>query len=383
MTISTLILASLLLAGGGGGPRAAVPRPLMEMPDPPEGKDDPALSMYKAGYELVLAEKWGEARKKLEEMVKKYPESEYADDAQYWSAYALMHTDRKKAEVEYKEFIKKYPKSNYRDDAIADLNQLTTTITITAPEGTTAHAWSTTEGEGGGNGYGYGYSYGRDAERALRDAERKLRNISGTRLARALRNMPLTAGAPMAIAPMPAMPLMHGWSDEKLDPETELKVEALYAIGSSKPDEKGFKTLKGVALDFSAARPLREAALDALSGFKNYDLVPIYTEIARRDTSAAMRELAIDFITTSVRDKNKSVGILIELYNASPNAPVEQRRSLFYFIADVGNDKAVDFLANVAKTEKDFALRKEAVAYLGNIGSDRARAALYDILGAK
>ena len=186
MTISTLILASLLLAGGGGGPRAAVPRPLMEMPDPPEGKDDPALSMYKAGYELVLAEKWGEARKKLEEMVKKYPESEYADDAQYWSAYALMHTDRKKAEVEYKEFIKKYPKSNYRDDAIADLNQLTTTITITAPEGTTAHAWSTTEGEGGGNGYGYGYSYGRDAERALRDAERKLRNISGTRLARAL-----------------------------------------------------------------------------------------------------------------------------------------------------------------------------------------------------
>ena len=382
MTIPAFLIASLLLAGGGG-PHAAAPRPFMELPDPPDGKDDPALSMYKEGYQLVLAEKWDQARKRLEEMIAKYPKSEYADDAAYWSAYALMHTDRKAAEVEYKNFIKRYPKSNYRDDALADLNQLTTTIVMTAPPGTAAGAWSTSGGEGSGSGYGYGYAYGRDAERSLRDMERKLRNISGTRMARALRVMPAVPGAPGAPMAWSVAPRLAGTDEEKLDPETELKVEALYAIGTAKPDDKGFKTLKDVALDFSAARPLREAALDALSNFKNYDLVPVYTEIARRDTSAAMRELAIDFITTSVRDKNKSVGILIDLYNASPNAPVEQRRSLFYFIANVGNDRAVDFLAAVAKTEKDFSLRREAVAYLGNIGSERARAALYSILEEK
>src|SRR5690349_8170386 len=62
-------------------------------------KDDPGYKMYKAGYDLILDEKWGEARTKLSEMVKQFPKSDYVDDAEYWSAYAYEHStkDRKKA----------------------------------------------------------------------------------------------------------------------------------------------------------------------------------------------------------------------------------------------------------------------------------------------
>src|SRR5690349_11488224 len=149
MTFSTLILSSLILAGTplagaaqAGAPQAGGHRRAVEGTSYPEAaaageaalamdaKDDPGLAMYKSGYELVLAEKWEEARKKLLEMIKNYPSSEYADDAQYWAAYSLMHIDRKKAEEEYKAFIKKYAHSNYYDDAVSDLNSLTTTITV-------------------------------------------------------------------------------------------------------------------------------------------------------------------------------------------------------------------------------------------------------------
>jgi HEAT repeat protein len=53
---------------------------------------------------------------------------------------------------------------------------------------------------------------------------------------------------------------------------------------------------------------------------------------------------------------------------------------LFYSIAEVGNDKAVDFLTNVALTHENYDLRTNAVYYLGSIGSEKARASLYRIL---
>ena len=49
----------------------------------------------------------------------------------------------------------------------------------------------------------------------------------------------------------------------------------------------------------------------------------------------------------------------------------------------MGNDKAVDFLKNVAMSDEDFDLRRDAVYYLGNIGGEKARSALYEILKSK
>src|SRR5947208_10478188 len=89
-------------------------------------KNDPAYKMYKEGYRLVLDEKWEEARQKFAGMTKKYPKSDYLDDAEYWSAIAIKHVDKKKAVDEYERFILKYPNSNYFDDAFADYQGLST-----------------------------------------------------------------------------------------------------------------------------------------------------------------------------------------------------------------------------------------------------------------
>jgi HEAT repeat protein len=171
--------------------------------------------------------------------------------------------------------------------------------------------------------------------------------------------------------------------EEEVDPETRLKLDALYAISDAKQDEKSFLALKEVALDTRQKERLRYAALDIISGYKKYDVMPIYTEIAKKDTSQNMQSYAIDYISYNSKDKNKSVAVLIDLFNATPKSRSDQKRRIFYAIAEVGNDNAVDFLATVARNNDDYELRREAVFYLGTIGGEKSRTALYEILMGK
>ena len=189
----------------------------------------------------------------------------------------------------------------------------------------------------------------------------------------------MAAAAPLA----PGVYALSGSAfgdDEKVDPETQLKLDALYAIGDAKEDEKSFQALKSIALDTHAHQKLRFAALDMVSGYEKYDVLSIYTEIARKDTSEEVQSWAVDYISNNAKDKNKSVQTLIDLYNGTPKSREEQKRRIFFAIAEVGNDRAVDFLSSVARTSDNYDMRREAVYYLGTMGSDKARTALYDIL---
>ena len=112
-------------------------------------------------------------------------------------------------------------------------------------------------------------------------------------------------------------------------------------------------------------------------------MLPVFIDIATKDTSEELQSWAIDYISEHTKDKNRSVQTLIDIFHAVPKQREEQRRQIFYAIADVGNDRAVDFLGTVARTSEDYHLRREAVFYLGNIGTDMARAVLYGILQGK
>lgn len=95
------------------------------MPDLPSLQDDPGLTLYKAGYSAILSKQWTDARKKFEELLRKYPRSKYVDAAEYWNAYALAQTDRRKGADAYRKFIRKYKGggSEYLDDAVADMQK--------------------------------------------------------------------------------------------------------------------------------------------------------------------------------------------------------------------------------------------------------------------
>ena len=192
---------------------------------------------------------------------------------------------------------------------------------------------------------------------------------------------------PIHMPPMSVrVPSLSTWyvdNDEKLDPETRVRLEALYAIGDTKEDETSFQTLKDVALDRSQHIRLREAAIEVLSDFKKFDVMPVFLELAKKDTNEHIQDVAIEFIGRTNKDKNKSVDALISLFNAIPSSQKERLENILYAVADVGNDKAVDFLTKVARSHDNYELRSDAVYYLGTIGGERARTALYQILRNK
>lgn len=328
-----------------------------------DNQDDPAYKAYREAYELILDEDWNEARKKFEAVISNYPKSDYLDDAAYWHAYAMRHLDEKKAIEEYKKFLKKFSHSSYYDDALADLNELDPSIVISTSGDSISVITTTTN-----SGYAYTITpMMKRVETQMRRAQRAWR--------RGLHSWSIS-GVPLRVP--------RGLSEEeKLDRESELRLEALYALGETKEDEKSFQVLKEVALDKTQSPRLREAALQVLTDYKKFDVVSIFLQVAKTDTSPALQSAAVDFLTEHIKDKNRSVETLIELFHAIPKNRSEQRETIFYSIAEVGNEKAIDFLAGIAKTDNDYELRKQAIYYLGSIGSEKARAVLYDILKGK
>lgn len=318
-----------------------------------DDKSDPGYTLYRDGYALILEEKYPEARKKFEELLAKYPRSSYADEARYWTAYSLRNSDREKAIEDYRKFIREHPKSSYYDDAVADLNALRAEMPAVAPvaavpPGIPRHPVSPMPP---------------NMENLLRQANRTMRRAA-------------RAGDVHALA----LPFGRWHEEEKLDDATRLKMDALYALGESREDDRSFSALKEVALDTRQVHPLREAAMDALSGFTKHDALSVFVEIAQKDTSAEIQGAAIDYIGEHGSDKNQRVTVLEDLFRTLPKTRTEQRKTIVYTIADVGNDRAVDFLRRVALNDESYDLRRDAVYYLGSIGGENARSALYEIL---
>ena len=328
--------------------------------EPPDNQDDAGYALYKEGYNLILEEQWNEARKKFGVVISKHPKSDYVDDARYWSAYALMQTDRKKAIEAYKKFIEGYPKSSYYDDAVADLGQLKAGVFVMTPGAPNVKVTPLPHGEG------FEYEFGPNSRQFERQMLRMERQMSRMRIT----SPHLTAFAPRA-------------EREKIDKETRLKMEALYALGDGKENEKAFQTLKEVAVNPKQPNPLREAAMDAIAQYEKYDVLPVLVEIAKNDTNQSIQSYAIDYIGEHGKDKNKTVETLVDLFYTLPKSRKEQTQTIFYAVAEVGNDRAVDFLTKVALSHDDYDLRSDAVYYLGSIGGEKARAALYQILRSK
>ena len=386
------LIPAIGTGGAGNTPLPASLHPPLAYAGP-DDQEDPGQPLYKEGYSLILAEQWNTARKKFAELLGKYPSTRYGDDARYWSAYALMHTDIRKALSAYQTFVKKHAKSTYYADAVADLASIQARL---------------------------------DAERRTEDRVRQRENFRFRIPSPA--PPAAVAGSEPDVPPLPGVtqepgatpepgfaPDMHefkmnmrhlGWAlrsmkhrfgtrphagfagttgdaDDSLDESTRLKLDALSAIGNGKEDERGFQTLKEVALDKRQSIVLRNVALGQLSEFTKYDAASVFLDVAKNDTAEELQTAAIEYLRHSSADKNRSVDNLVTLFGALPASRSEQRSMIVYEIADVGNDRAVDFLLRVAKGDGDYDLRSDAVYYLGNIGGDKARTALYEILKTK
>jgi len=324
----------------------------------PGNQDDPGYDLYRKGYELIIQEKWKNAQEVFSELVKRYPGSEYRDDAMYWMAYALKFREKNEAIAAYNAFLHQYRDSKYYDDAVADLNELRSAVVVRTPR-----AEELAPPPAGGDVLFVPQP--EMMERQLRLLERRMR-----------------LQAPLATHGL-ARELEYAREKTTLDSDTQLKIDVLYTLRRSPKDENGFKTIRQIALDHSQNTHVRIAALEALVEFDKFDPFTVLVNVVRTDTNAEVQNDAIVYIARAAKDKNKSVSILVDLFNSLSEKKTEQRHNIFYTIAEIGNNSAVDFLTKVARSDEAQELRSDAVYYLGTIGSDRARKALYELLKNK
>lgn len=78
----------------------------------PSGQAKDAASLYQQAYDLYKKGDFDQARAKFEKLLREFPQSGYADNAQYWIGECLYSLgDYKGAIVRFAEVIEKYPKS--------------------------------------------------------------------------------------------------------------------------------------------------------------------------------------------------------------------------------------------------------------------------------
>lgn len=89
------------------------------------GQDDPGFKLYLETNNNVLKSNWTEAIKLCDELIKKFPNSGYCDDAYFWKAYSLKEQKKYTESIgTFSSLIERFPSTSYKSDAINNLNLL-------------------------------------------------------------------------------------------------------------------------------------------------------------------------------------------------------------------------------------------------------------------
>lgn len=298
-------------------------------------QDDPGQATYKKGYSAILAKKWDEARKQFAVLVKTYPASKYVDAAQYWTAYSYAQTDREKAVDLYRRFIEQYSQSKYYDDAVADYEKLTLPdmgVPVLAP---------------------------------LPPLPPK-----------AATGAPVATARPMP-APAPAIAVGPGASSGKkdIDPAVQLKMDAIYALGSNPQDAQSYETVKAIALDQKQPSELRETALHTLGRFEGHDPVEVLLSVAASG-DVRLRTVAIFGLGNSADKGDDRVVKALQAYARDGKQAREVREASLVALFRIDEDGVFETLSGIARNDPDRSLRIQAVYMIGRQGQEDPAAAL-------
>ena len=376
MLIIRLVVALLMgcllpLAGAAAELPAPTPPPALSAPGQGEA-DDPGYALYRDGYHSILEEQWGEARKLFAELGQRFPGSRYRDDAEYWTAFSWKQENPAKARDAYEKFIRERPGSSYFGDAIADLRMLEIEAALAdAPQPPPSSA-------------PIGHEIRIRLPEELRRIERDMERIARAQSMMIQRDlMVIREGDTLMAKAPPASMRLRVFPPEADDPELQMRINALDAMITGKRDETAFKVLHDIAVDGRQPVPLRQVALNSLTEFPGKDPGAVFLAVANRDTNEIIQRIAIELFAASNRSRDDRTARLMDMFNRFEKSAQRREGALsttLYALAAIGGDRSIDFIAHIARTSKNQPLRSDAIYYLGNIGTDRARQALFKIV---
>ncbi len=349
--------------------RAAAASPVAFLPQP-TGPDDPAFTLYREGYSAVLAEAWEQARRAFAELEQRFPESPFADDAAYWTAFSWKSSDREKAATLYRKLLRTYPASPYVSDAVSDLKLMEVELRVARVRIRVPHP---PDGD-------RLVIVSEELQRLRREFDRQ-REISNKTMQQHV--MTFYDGDTLFVrVPVPPLHITPELVPP-VDPQVRVRIEALQMLAERAGSAQMYRTLREVALDKQQPALLRQAAIMKLGKFTREDNGAVLLDVAADDADRDIQSTAIEVYARSVPDKPRAVERLVTLFRRFDAAGESRDAPLgttLYAIASVGDTHATDFLVQLARSHPREEIRSSAVFYLGAIGSDRARAALIRLL---
>jgi HEAT repeat protein len=171
----------------------------------------------------------------------------------------------------------------------------------------------------------------------------------------------------------------------KSDPDEHIQQLSLhYFVEVSKDQpEQVFSVLKEILQDRSRSSSLRETAMYQLARTGSDEALNLLVTVAQTEPEERLQASAVSFISHLSKNKSKSLKTLLSLFQGLKRDQTSLAQSLLYAIASIGNEEAVDFIGNVARTHEDYDLRRTAIQFLGSIGGEKARTILVEIMNSK
>ncbi len=371
--MAVLAAAAFPASLSGQEASAAAASPVAFATHPPE-PDDPAYELYRQGYSHALSEEWEKARKAFSELQQRYPGSAYADDAAYWTAVSWKRSDRERAAKLYRALLREYPRSPYIDDAVADLRILEVEhelARIPRPPATLIEQEDIR------------IRMPRELERLQKEFQRQQEQMKQQHFTLQQRLTVISEGETLLVrAPSPFSRPLPTYVPH-LDPDVRTRLEALRVLTDAGDHKETSRALRAVALDRRQPVPVRITAVYSLGRFANPENATTLLEVARADSSEEVQRTAIEIFARSATNKQRAADELISLFNrldTGKGAKDPRLGTTLYSIAAVGDERATDFLADVARSHRDQDLRSSAVFYLGTMGTEHSRAALIRVL---
>jgi hypothetical protein len=346
-----------------------------------QSKTDAADVLFRGGRDLITDQDWVKAQEKFNELISTYPNDKNVDAAMYWMAYALnkqSKTDQCRRTLA--QLLEKYPNTSWREDARLLLAQTLAGRyvyeTVSPPPGYTIVEGAAAAAEAAGAGVGVGVG-----------------------------RAPVAMEVPWGNATVWALEPSGEAADD--DP-CEFKIVVLQALFQTDVQRGVVAATEWLKPGSTQTVRCKGAALSLLGRYGGKAVTPVIIGVARNESDLKLRARAIsalgatnddtvidtlrefalnakesDIIESSLYALSKHTGeraipVLVEL--ASSNSrPTSLRKIAISSIAARPGEPAVDALLKIYDADQTPEIRRSVISGFGNRRSERAGAKLLEI----
>lgn len=378
-----------------------------------------AAAVFRSARDMITDGEWARAQQKFSEYVSSYPNEKNLDAALYWLAYSQQKLEKfDDCRKTITQLLEKYPQSNWRDDArvllaqvpgtyVAAADDLVAALRADGTQITVAPVAPLTPGQttivygdvtpaapvaiATGRGVGVSVAGGATSIYRLDEfgssndddpCEFKivvLQALFQTDVQRGIVTASewLKPGSTQTVrCKSAALTLLgrHGGKSvtpvilgvARSEPDLKLRARAIATLGATN-DDTVIDALRDFALT-SQENDIVEASLYALSKHTGDRAISVLSDIAISGKTPSQRKLAIASIST--RTGEPAVDALFRIYDADQS--VEIRKAVIAAFANRKSERAGNKLLEIARSSDSIDLRKVAIGAISRRGGEKA-----------